>query len=216
MAALVLPLLTGAQSSSSQMPVPRGTGSITGKVIEAGSRDPVGDAVVNLTAPDDAAWRFTGGLTVITDNAGQFVFRDLPRGVYRLRAQADGFVPSLFGQERPVQIERAQDASLVRTLDLADGESLAGMTISMWRKAGVGGFVGDDVGEPVVGVRVSVIARVVDWTGVKMRVAATVATDDRGLYHADVTPGDYVVGVLAATTTATAGWIAGADRWATV
>src|SRR6185295_4880894 len=27
------------------------------------------------------------------------------------------------------------------------------------------------------------------------------STDDRGMYHVDVTPGDYIVGVLAATTT---------------
>jgi hypothetical protein len=34
-------------------------------------------------------------------------------------------------------------------------------------------------------------------------------TDDRGMYHADVTPGDYIVGVLAATTTVPAAAVQG-------
>ena len=174
-AAIALPLLAQTGNPASQAPQIWGTGSLTGTVTELGSDAPIGDAIVYLTVPNDPGWR----RTVVTDDTGQFSFRSLPKGVYRLRVEADGFVSSALGQDRPNQIERAQDASLARTLELDDGEALKGTTIRMWRKAGVGGFVGDDFGEPVVGVPVSAIARAVDWTGVRMRVAATVTTDDR-------------------------------------
>ena len=59
----------------------------------------------------------------------------------------------------------------------------------------------DELGEPVVGA-----SRLCSGThgglgGPIMQQTASTMTDDRGMYHVDVVPGDYIVGLLAATTT---------------
>jgi hypothetical protein len=53
----------------------------------------------------------------------------------------------------------------------------------------------------MVGVPVTVLARMTDWGGPVTQITSVVVTDDRGCTNADVVPGDYIVGVLTATTT---------------
>ena len=52
-----------------------------------------------------------------------------------------------------------------------------------------------------VGIELAILARVADWSGPVTQRVTTVMTDDRGQYHVDVIPGNYLVGVLAATAT---------------
>jgi hypothetical protein len=133
---------------------------------------------------------------------GDFVFRDLPAGSYRLAVEAPGYVDGRYGETRPIPIRRSLD--LLRELHLSETDRPAVISIPLWQLGGVSGVVVDEAGEPMVNLNVSVLARMTDWAGPVTQVAATVTTDDRGMYHADVVPGDYVVGVLAATTTAPA------------
>ena len=205
-------VLSGLAAAQSQSPgrgsaqlLASGTAIVVGRVVEADSDRGVGGAVVTLSgaALGPATSMFDDGVPggprrVAADSQGRFVFRSLPPGTYSVGANAAGFVPGDYGAARPIAIRRTLDLS--RRLELADRERVTA-DIGLWRLGGLGGSVFDEGGEPLVGVTVTVLARMTDWGGPVMQVTQTATTDDRGAYHVDVTPGNYVVAVLAATTT---------------
>ena len=123
----------------------------------------------------------------------------MPKGAYRLTAEAPGFVGGAYGQPRPIQVARSLD--LVRTVEVADGERRGDVRISLWRQGAISGIVHDEAGEPMVGVTVTVLTRVTLGGGPVMQARGNTRTDDRGSYRLEVTPGDYVVAVLAAPAT---------------
>jgi hypothetical protein len=189
-------------------PLTPGTAFILGRVVEAGSTAGVGDAIVTLSGAGlgPMGSTFTTGVPagprrVVTDASGRFLFRELPKSTYTINVTAPGYVDGSYGTTRLLQVARTLDAALARGIDVGDGERVSGVTVQMWKLGGIGGTVVDEAGEPIVGARVSVMARVTDWGGVIMQQTTAVTTDDRGMYHADVTPGQYVVAVLAAPTT---------------
>ena len=187
-------------------PLKAGAGIILGRVVEAGSTNGVAGAIVSLTGgalgqPDQV---FTNGVPagnrrVVADSQGQFVFRDLPAGTYNIGSTAAGYVNGVYGQNRIITIQRTLD--LVRTLEIAETDRLVQVSIQMFRRGGISGRVIDEAGDPMVGVSITVLARMVDWGGPVTQLSNNATTDDRGMYHVDVVPGNYVLGVLAATTT---------------
>jgi len=189
-----------------------GAAVILGKVLEAGTAMGVPGAVVTLTSPALGASTamFSTGVTggprrVMTDGQGQFLFRDLPAGAYVIASTAAGFVDGAYGQT-PF-IRRALD--VVRTLDITDADKPINVTIQMWKMGGISGRVTDEAGEPMVGAPLTVLARFTDRGLLTSQATARVTTDDRGLYHVDVVPGDYLVGLVAATTTVPAAAVDG-------
>lgn len=64
------------------------TGNIFGTVIDAQSRQPVGDVVVTATASEPR-----GEFTVVTELDGTYRFEPLPPAVYELRFEKEGFLP---------------------------------------------------------------------------------------------------------------------------
>ncbi len=184
-----------------------GAAIILGKVVEAGTTTGVPNAVVMLagTALGSSTAVFSNGVPggsrrVAVDAQGQFLFRDLPAGEYRILSTAAGYVDGAYGDTRPIQIRRSR-LDVTRTLELTNTDKLVTVSIQMWKFGGISGRVVDEAGEPIVGAPVSVVTRPSDSVTSKMNVTTSVTTDDRGLYHADVAPGDYIVGLLAATTT---------------
>ena len=201
-----VPTVPGQTATEPIVELKPGAGRIVGKVVEAGTATGVAGAVVTLLGgalgPPTAL--FTNGIPggarrIIADSQGQFYFIELPAGEYNLTSTAAGYLNGAYGETRVIVIRRSLD--LVRTLQVTESDGLVPATIQMWRNGGISGRVVDERGEPMVGIQVSVIARLVDWGGPVMTPTQLVTTDDRGMYHADMTPGDYVVGVLAATTT---------------
>jgi protocatechuate 3,4-dioxygenase beta subunit len=212
-------LLAGVVSGQQNQPIPasplkHGTAVLLGRVVEAGSTTGVAGAAVminggGLGRDTDAFVDGTSGgpRRVITNNNGQFVFRNLPAGAYSISTTAVGFVPGSFGQTRVIQFARGLD--LVRTLQINENDRLVDATLQMWRMAGISGRVLDEAGEPMINVPVQVLARMTDWGGPTMVHMMELATDDRGAFHADVVPGAYVVGVHAAPTTVPAAAVEG-------
>jgi len=192
---------------------------ILGRVVEAGTTSGVAGALVVLTGgaslpgavPSSASPSLSspesGPRRVVADSQGQFVFRDLPAGVYTLTSTANGYIPGLYGQTRIVQIARGLD--LVRPLELTGNDKLVNVSIQMWRTGGISGRLTDELGEPLVNVPITILARMTDWGGPTMVSVMTTPSDDRGMYHVDIVPGDYVVGVQAATTTIPASAVQG-------
>ena len=214
-------LLAGIASAQQQpqqpapvAPLKPGTAVLLGRVVEAGSTTGVGGAAVSISSSalgsDTAVFEdgTTGGpRRVIANNNGQFVFRNLPAGSYSISTTAAGYVPGSYGQTRVIQFARGLD--LARTLQVKNGERLVEATVQMWRMGGMSGRVLDEAGEPMVNVPVQVLARMTDWGGPTMVQMVEVASDDRGAFHVDVVPGDYVVAVHAAPTTVPAAAVEG-------
>ncbi len=201
------------QGPSPQAPVLKpGAAIILGKIVEAGTTTGVAGAAVTLTGPalGPATAVFSNGVAggprrVMSDAQGRFLFRDLPAGAYVIASTASGYVGGAFGQT-PL-IRHALD--VVRALDITDADKPLNVTVQMWRLGGISGRVTDEAGEPMVGAPITVLARSSDWGAPVIKTAAKLTTDDRGIYHADVAPGDYLVGLLAATTTVPASAVDG-------
>ena len=196
-------LITPAHVPAQQLPVAPGSGLVTGQVIDATSKQPVGGAVVALTVPPgdpapSSAPPVAGMASppaaiprraaAVTNADGRFVFRDVPAGTYALTATRNGYAPGATGRRRP--------GGPSRTFTLADGARINDAVVTMWRFATISGSVRDDRGEPVVGVYVRAMRRTM--IGGRLELSFTggggEATDDRGQYRVtNLEPGSYLI-----------------------
>src|SRR4051812_26545405 len=72
----------------SSVAVAQGSGVLRGKVLDAASNKPLGDAVVTLSSP-----ALQGEQTVVTDGSGSYQIPNLPPGDYTLRIDKDAYKP---------------------------------------------------------------------------------------------------------------------------
>lgn len=183
-----------------------GKTSIHGRVVEGGTTSGVAGAVVMLTssALGNAEAIFSNGIAggprrIAADAQGNFLFRELPPGVYRVTASAPGYADGAYGDDRVIQVRRSLD--LMRSIEIVDTDGLVRVNVPLFRRGGISGRVVDEAGEAIVGAQVMVTSYAADWSGPVIQPAGSSRTDDRGAYHVDVPPGDYVLSVLAPTTT---------------
>lgn len=184
-ALLAIAAAGGAQTSSPPAQESN-TGAISGTIVDGNTGQPVAGAVVTLSTNARGTTGFIG--RVSTDSAGRFVFLPLPASsAYFLSAARFGYFDGSFGQDTAGQ--RAG-----RRIELADGQWLSGLRVTLWRPATVSGTVTDEAGEPVVGTYVRVLP-LVNVAGLAQPAAGPVTTtDDRGMYHiAGLTAGKYIV-----------------------
>lgn len=66
----------------------QGTAVVTGRVVDAATKAPVGDVVVTATSP-----ALQGEQIVVSDASGTYRIPNLPPGVYTLRFEKEGFRP---------------------------------------------------------------------------------------------------------------------------
>ena len=164
---------------------PRGTGVITGTVVtNDADKKPLRKVQVTLT-----------GVTVrpppvaVTDDAGRFMFRDLPAGRYTLRATRPPYVDTYYSVSR---LGRTPT-----TLALTEGQHLTDLTIPMVRGAVIEGTVLNEFGLPEERAVVTVLQQRPGSDGPLPVVSgASIAADDRGRYRVyGLPPGDYLVAV---------------------
>lgn len=182
-AALAACVGLAAQASPQRPPAP--TGLIVGQVVDGTSGQPIADATVLAT----------GQAPVLTIADGRFVVRGLKPGQVFFRVTKPGYLEAQYGQTRPGGVSRG--------VTLAEGEKTADVAIKMWRPAAVSGRIVDEAGEPVVGVQVRAMRRVIRSGEWRFNPGTTIsATDDRGIYRfSDLLPGTWIVSVLSTTTT---------------
>lgn len=164
-----------------------GTGVIAGAVRLDESGDPPARKVrVTLNSVDRAG----AAMTATTNDAGAFVFGNVPPGRYTLQATKSGFLTASYGARRP---ERA-GTSIV----LADGQRLTDITLKLARGGVITGTVFDQSGRAAPDVGVSVLRY--GWSPWGERTLGQYSrggsgmTDDRGIYRAwGLPPGEYVV-----------------------
>ena len=179
--------------------IPKGPNVLFGRVLDSGTDAPVPGAVVTLTGYFDSAGhamtppqagRGPGASaphSAITNPNGDFVFNDLPAAKYSILANAFGYSSSTY----PLKL-----------IELNNGGRAVPVTLHISKFASISGTVLDERGDPFVGVPVFALRRTIVSGGLALEGTSSQAeTDDRGIYRiSQLVPGNYVVGVLSATT----------------
>lgn len=174
--------------------IPAGTGRIGGTVVAGDTGHPVRRAAVRLVA-DPGLSRST-----LTDNNGAFSFANLPPGRYTLMASKPGFLDVTYGQREPGTGRPGTP------IDLADGQQLDRIALTIPRGGVVTGTVTDEAGEPAFGIQVRAMRYVMRSGERTLQAAGTASTDDRGIYRIPVLPpGDYIVSAEPRESAAAAG-----------
>ena len=160
-----------------------GTGSISGRITAADTSLPIRRAIVSLPAQKRR---------IYTDHEGRYRFDRLPPGTYTVSAIAGpyrvDYQPQSFGG---YTADGSQPTP--RPIELANGQSVENIDISLSRSGVITGTVVGSEGEPLPGMRV--MALMLRNGGAPMpRGGGT--TDDRGMYRIFGLPsGAYVVQV---------------------
>lgn len=169
---------------------------IEGHVVRVGDLAPLKKALVTLNAMAAANASVAPGtprrapsrtMTTGTDEDGHFCFRSLDPGQYQLSAARTGYVRQQYGQRAPNQPGTP--------LTLAEGQQISGISFRMVPDAVIVGKVLDEDGEPVPGVRISVLK----WgyrNGRRQMIPAGPgnSTNDLGEYRVfGLAPGKYYV-----------------------
>ncbi len=165
-----------------QQPEKTGTARLSGRVTAGDTGKPLRRALVQAMSPDNPQ-----GRSISTDGDGRWELKSLPAASYRIRVQKGGYVAIFYGQLRPF----AQG----KVVDVADGQVIEKLDVSMPRAGVITGGVMDEFGEPATGVRVSAM-RYGYMNGQRrltnFGVGAT--TDDIGQFRLyGLSPGEYVI-----------------------
>ena len=203
-------LLAGPEGPASDQQ----SGVVAGRVIDATSNAPIAGAAVTLVSgapaplpapgtpvrptPPPAGAAAPRRAVAIANSDGRFVFRDHPPGPYTLTTALGfgAYAPGAYGRRRP--------NGPSRVLSVDAGARLADVVVHMWRNAVITGTLRDDRGEPVIGVGVWALRRVMTNGRYELTFdGGTVeASDDRGRFRlTGLLPGSYLVCARAATQT---------------
>lgn len=195
-------------------PYVQGTAVVAGLVIDATSNRPIAGAVVTLVSgapappptpgtpvrptPPPAGAAAPRRAVAVANSDGRFVFRDLPPGPYTLTTALGfgAYSPGAYGRRRPNGPSRA--------LTVVAGARMNDVVLHMWPNAVITGTLRDDRGEPVVGVGVWALRRVMANGRQELTFdgGAVEASDDRGRFRlTGLQPGAYLVCTRAATQT---------------
>ena len=121
--------------------IPKGTGSIKGKVVSVESGKAIRRVQISLSSPD-----FSEARTISTTALGVFEFKDLPAGRYTLTATRPGFIRLQYGQRRPGEPGRP--------IQLADAQRFADANFSLPRTGAIAGRITDELGDPMPDVSI--------------------------------------------------------------
>jgi hypothetical protein len=200
---LFLSLVLAGALSSEQAPqagTPRGVPQIarlSGRVVEDGTNAPLAGVRVTLISMQRGpivSPPVGSAPQTLTAADGRYVFDSLSPGRYRIDAQKAGFASPL------------ADPSAFRTFELAAGQTLADVNISLPKSAVMTGQILDPFsGEPLVGAMVMAMMQLQVPVGARaiysppgpprlMPAGQSVQTNDLGEFRIfGLPPGDYVV-----------------------
>jgi Carboxypeptidase regulatory-like domain len=176
------PTMPGAIRDGQQDPQKTGTAVLSGRVTETDSGKPVRRALVRASSQETPQ-----GRTVSTDADGRWVLKGLPAGSYMVSISKGGFVDISYGQKRPFEAGKR--------LELADGQTIDKIDVSLPRAGVVTGRLFDEFGDPVTGARVTAQRyRYVGGQRRLMMMGPGDQTDDIGQFRLHgLAPGEYFV-----------------------
>lgn len=179
--------MVGAQAprdQSSLLP-PTGTGTIAGIV-----REPSGQVLGRAKVSISGDMRLDRA--VLADDAGRFVFSELPAGRYTVSVEKPGFPRMSYGASLPFRTGAG--------VFLQDGGAVTNLSLTLGRGAVLTGTVYDQNGEPMPGIGVMAWEIRTSLAGERtLDMPATggewVNTDERGVYRIyGLPPGQYTLG----------------------
>ena len=151
-------------------PVPAGTASISGRVIEANTRRPLANAIITLANVSGA-----GELTTISDAEGRYLFEGVAAGLYRVSAFLDGYARF----EAPPKSFMLLPGSIV--VGVADGDVGRGVDLALAPGGTITGRVTNAEGKPVKdGILLAM--PIDDAGGISFNGSSEVRTSERGEY----------------------------------
>lgn len=173
-----------AMPTADVAPAPQGKGTISGEVVADATGTKLRLAHVVLIGAATGVLKVTA-----TDAAGKFTFANLPADRYTVGASKLPYLGAVAGARRPVR----PGTPFV----LADGATLADLTIRLPMGAAVAGAVYDEQGRPAQGVGVTVTQRKMQNGERVFGGGGTATTDDRGMYRVHgLAPGEYLVAAM--------------------
>lgn len=179
-----------------QQPAPAassGSGSITGRVIDATTNQPVAGARVSARTR-----RGLQAQPAQTGADGTFALSGVPSGDLTLSATKAGYGAGTFG------MRFANGSS--QAFDLAADERAAGVVLKIWKSASLSGFVTDESGRPAARIEVTALPVGVIAGRLGVEAGRSVLTDQTGYYSiGGVAPARYVVTAWAGTAEPTEG-----------
>lgn len=179
LAAALLPQQAPARDAATQAQT--GTASISGVVIAAADKQPIGFARVALNSTDRITY---------ANAKGEFLFPKLPAGLYAISVQASGYLPMSLGQSTSGRPGIAQV--------LAAGEERKSVMLVMHKGGVVSGHVVGPDGRPLSEINVGVLRK--SWAhdgSIAFVWSAQGKTDDRGDYRIPgLIAGSYLVEVV--------------------
>ena len=169
--------------ATAQTPQPKGDSTIHVKAIYEDTERPVRRAPVQLFLEGKPGFWRTG----VTDKRGEFTFKNVPAGQYRVGVGFPGMTNG--GLSAPTR-----DAAV--SIDV-NGTSSVDVKLRTARPSAITGKVTYPDGEPAVGAQVSVVKKNGKrWENVAL-VSSGAQTDDRGVYRIHpLSEGEYVVSVI--------------------
>jgi protocatechuate 3,4-dioxygenase beta subunit len=159
-----------------------GTAVLSGRVVATDTGKPLRRALVRASSQETPQ-----GRTVSTDADGRWQLKTLPAGSYRVSVSKGGYVDISYGQLRPFEAGKV--------LELADGQTIEKVDVSLPRAGVITGRVLDEFGEPLTGARVQPMRY--RYVGGQRRlgpIAIGDTTDDIGQFRLHgLSPGDYFI-----------------------
>jgi uncharacterized protein (DUF2141 family) len=184
------PSMTPARDNTgAPRPLPVGTASIAGTVVNDVTGKPVRRVTIRLTG-GDAGLR----LTAVTGDDGRFVFTDLPANRYTINASRPSFVATAYGARRP-----GRPGTPVAVVD---GQARTDLVIRLLPGGVITGTVRGQTGEPLPGARVIALRQAFSYTNGERTLqpgntGLGAIADDRGEYRIfGLSPDAYFVVVM--------------------
>lgn len=161
-----------------------GTAVLSGRVVAADTGKPLRRALVRASSQETPQ-----GRSVSTDPDGRWQLKSLPAGSYRVTISKGGYVDIAYGQQRPFEAGKV--------LELADGQTIEKLDVTLPRAGVITGRVLDEFGEPLTGARVQPMRyRYVGGQRRLSPIAIGDTTDDIGQFRLHgLSPGEYFVSV---------------------